>query len=160
MADAKISELPSATPVAGDQFPFVRAGVTSRAPVFENGSFAFTLTGFGTPPSGTMFYTKIGPVVTWYLKDSVSATSNATEMNIAAGTIPSAIRPAQARNIAIPLFNSGIVRYGGAVIFNEGSVIFVLSDLTTGEVSGSLFDNTGTKGVVGSMSLTYNIGEA
>jgi hypothetical protein len=35
MADAKISELPSAVPASGDQFPFVRAGVTSRAGVYD-----------------------------------------------------------------------------------------------------------------------------
>lgn len=33
MADTKISALPAATPQVGDQFPFVRSGVTSRAGV-------------------------------------------------------------------------------------------------------------------------------
>jgi hypothetical protein len=43
MADP-ISALPSATPQSGDQFPFVRGGVTSRANFFESGTWTPALT--------------------------------------------------------------------------------------------------------------------
>jgi hypothetical protein len=84
MADAKISELPSATPQSGDQFPFVRGGVTSRANFFETGTWTPTLT-FATPGNLSVAYTnqlgryiRIGNLVVVSLRIDTSSFTHST----------------------------------------------------------------------------------
>lgn len=90
MADTKISALPSATPQSGDQFPFVRDGVTSRGPVFTVGTWTPVLDRASSSPSVTYtnqqgVYFQIGRLVFAEFNITASSISGGSGFNQVTG---------------------------------------------------------------------------
>jgi hypothetical protein len=115
----------------------------------EEGSFPFSLTGFATPPSGTIYYSKIGNMVTLFLSggSSVTGTSNATTMTIANGTLPEEIRPPLGDVIVeAPVVNDGGNVMGFARINAAGGITFT-RPTNPAIASGGGFTGSGTKGL-------------
>lgn len=117
------------------------------------GSFTGTLTGGTTSPTGTVYYRKVGNIVSLnYFGSSWAMTSNATTMTMTG--LPSALRTTNADGAIIPclVYDNGAYAIGFAAPINDGTISFGKA----GDIAG--FTSSGSKGVPEGWSITYPVG--
>lgn len=162
MADTKISALTALTganvDAAADVFAIVDTDVTTTKKIVVNeakialgmtsSSFTASLTGCTTVPTVTATYSVTNGVVTVFYPP-VTATSNTTALTLTGQ--PAAIQPVTAHGCF------------GAIVQDNGTNVFGRADIgTNGVVTfnvgvGSVFTGSGTKGVPGGITITYNL---
>lgn len=120
----------------------------------SSGSFSITLTGFGSNPSGTMYWQKVGNLASLFLTGTtIFATSNATSMACSGVVLPEAIRPATNKEGPCTVLDNGIVQPGTAYATSAGQLIF--NCYGAGGVLAAGFTNSGDKGLPNFWTFTY-----
>lgn len=130
--------------------------VQSDVATIQEGSFTGTLTGYATPPTGTVTYRVIsniggtGKICHLYLAAAIEGTSNATSLTMTG--LPAAVTPAATSNTSIfaATDNNTIVSTLGSV--STGGVI---SFYTDEPLSSTGWTNPGTKGLRAATNLSY-----
>lgn len=135
----------------GGEFLLISSGI---APSVISGSFVPAWTGFSVDPTCTIFYTKIGGLVSMtFGAVNTTGTSNATSMTIT--NLPSVLRPPTDSNVrascvltdnaaqAVGAFGFGVVP--GTIVFAKG----------TAPPSATGFTNVGSKGFAPYTPLIY-----
>jgi hypothetical protein len=109
---------------------------------FQTGSFTGTLTGYASPPTGTIEYRITGDMVCLFSTAGISGTSNATSLTMTGA--PAAVRPSVGTKLVNTLAtDSGATVNASASIATSGTITFGMG---AGFVSTG-FTNTGTKGI-------------
>ena len=112
------------------------------------GTFTGTLTGYATPPTGELVWTKLGRRVSLYAPETITGTSNATSLTLTG--VPASIMPATAKHgTTIVVDNNQAVNamfnaLGTTITFYMG-VPYVASGFT----------NPGVKGLYAGAMLTW-----
>lgn len=128
--------------------------------VLAEGSFTATLTGYATPPTGTITYRIMadasgdGAVCILARRSStaISGTSNADTLTLTG--LPSACVPGEAVLAPAIVTDDGSLNAGCALISASGTTI----QLTMGSpLSATGFTNTGTKGLSAGWTLIYQL---
>jgi len=128
--------------------------------IHASGSFTGTVTGLTTTEQGTVYYERIGSLVTMWIDADISGTSNTTAMTLTG--VPAAITPT----------TQAIGRQVTAVIDNSNAVPSMTTALTTNTIQFSFpdaawgaggsfssigFTNSGLKGLNVGWTFTYHI---
>lgn len=142
---AALSVLSSYTPVA-------QAQAFQGGPSYFAGSFTGTLTGYASPPTGTVQYRVEGRRVLVFVTAAITGTSNATSFTMTG--LPFGIQPSQ--NQQVPCFltdNTVVVIASCNVVANSSTVTFAMGAgfLTTG------FTASGTKALQAGANFSYNL---
>jgi hypothetical protein len=116
--------------------------------IFKSGSFTATLTGYATPPTGTVDYDVSCNLVVLRFP-SISGTSNST--SLAMTGLPSILYPVQQHTALIRVTDDGTTMVGLISINANGTVTFNSS------AAAGTFTNTGTKGIA-QTTITYSLG--
>jgi hypothetical protein len=119
------------------------------------GSYTGTLTGFATPPTGTIYYAKVGAIVSLFYPNAgsgFSGTSNSTSMTITG--MPATIRPTRTQTVRCPAVGDNSLSIGDgeeilAQIDTSGVITFLINGSTTG------FTASGVKGTGSGGTITY-----
>lgn len=119
------------------------------------GTYTGTLTGYASPPTGTIRYCAMGGIVALYVPTAASGfsgTSNATSMTITG--MPAAIKPARTQIVQFPGVgdNSALIGDGEQIlaqIGTDGVITFLINGSSTG------FTASGTKGTGLGGTITY-----
>jgi hypothetical protein len=113
-------------------------------------TFTATLGGMTVGTTGTLTYKKIGNVVTLYNNtgSSITGTSNTTAMTITG--IPSLITPPVPRIVSCYFIDTGGFAAGSATVSATNTITTFLGN-------GSVFTNSGTKGLPNGWSITYTV---
>lgn len=114
------------------------------------GSFTASMTGFGTPPTPTVKYSRSGNVVTLMMASSGVALSNTSGLTLSG--LPSAIQGASSPAVPCYVEDNGAVINGWAY-FAGGTITFGAG--LTGSTGG--FTNSGNKGLLINQVITYTI---
>lgn len=118
-------------------------------------SYTGTLTGYASPPTGTIYYCKIGAHVTLFVPSAgsgLSGTSNATSMTITG--MPAAIRPTRTQIVQFPGVGDNSALIGdGEQILAQIDTAGVITFLING--SSTAFTASGTKGTGLGGTITY-----
>ena len=99
--------------------------------------------GFVTPPSFTFYFAVAGPIVTVQVSEA-TGTSNAAELEFAAGSVPELYRPTLTQVCPARVRETGVNMLGAIVIAPDGSMQFFTDAALTG------FANSGGKGLLNS----------
>lgn len=121
-------------------------------------------TGFSSDPSGDISYFDFGSIVFMWVANALTGTSDDVGMSLSG--VPQELRPTANNVIVRCLVVNGSFTLGGAAeITTSGVIQFYLEDVSGGgagtaddnKVSpqGSIFANTGTKGLPGGWLITY-----
>ena len=123
----------------GGNFLLLSSGIAAS---IVTGSWVPTWTGFSVAPTGTMFYSIIGPMVILGMSINGTGTSNSTSMAI--NNIPSIIKPSTGGTGRSPCIvtDNGTVSQG-AFDFVSNSIVFYIGSAP----STSGFTNSGSKGL-------------
>jgi hypothetical protein len=153
--DKRITGLGNAT---ADADALNRVTADTRYGFVAAGSFTGTLTGFGSNPTDTVFYRIIGNVVTLYLAQTFSGTSNATTMTMTG--LPAAVQPSIVRGVVCnDIINNGNNDMFGAATISADTITFYLANTSavTNRVvrTASAFTASGTKGLSGACVISY-----
>jgi len=137
----------------GGQFLLISSGI---APSVVSSSFVPTWTGFSVAPTGTIFYTKIGPLVICQCDATgMTGTSNATGMSIT--NLPAILRPQSSPNARQPciVIDNG-ADAAGAFGFTgiPASTIVFYKGTAPPNIAG--FTAAGTKGLAPYMTLMWS----
>lgn len=131
--------------------PYRSINAVKNVATQETASFTGTLVGCTTSPTATFTYSRVGGLVSvCCASGTLQATSNTTGMSITG--LPAAIQPTRNQRIAVSLLDAGVTIPGYVLVGASGTLTFAAgsaSQLTTG------FTNSGTKGIVSSISFTY-----
>lgn len=130
-------------------------GILTFAATAGTGTYTGTLTGFATPPTGTIRYCVMGAIVALYIPSAgsgLSGTSNSTAMTITG--MPAAIRPARTQIVQFPGVGDNSLLIGDgeqilAQIGTDGVITFLINGSATG------FTASGTKGTGAGGTITY-----
>jgi hypothetical protein len=120
------------------------------------GSFPVALTGFGTPPTGTVNYRVVtsadgtGKLCTLWTESSISGTSNATSMTMTG--LPAVCTPGIPVQVTCGVQDDNSSYIGQANIAASGTAIVFAVD---SPLSGAGFTNPGTKGIFAGWSITF-----
>lgn len=124
----------------------------SNPVAFESGSFAPVWSGFSIDPGASVFYTRVGNIVSLYFSGgSATGTSNATTMSLT--SLPASIRPNFTRRLPMLLVNNGVRLRGFCDVAGNGTLSFGVPDTATNPGG---FTASGGKGVA-TQPLTYPI---
>lgn len=122
------------------------------ADVKASGTHATTLTGFGTPPSITIRFTRNGDNITFHIPSTTPATSNATTMALTAA-LPVFCRPLTTQKANCRVQNTGTPAFGTVEITTAGQMNFTFG---AGSTLGN-FTASGNKSThSSSVSVTRN----
>ena len=110
-------------------------------------TFTGTLTGCTTSPTGSLYYSLAGTVVTLYIPQ-IGATSNATTATVTGA--PAAIFPARVQRVPCIVKENGTVQMGLCEVGTDG----VLTLYST--VAAAAFTNSGAKGIE-LQTITYSL---
>lgn len=129
-------------------------------PVTTNGTFTANVNGFTTQVTALCAYTVVGNICTLFF-NSATGTSNSTSMYIS--NLPAAVIPSSSKAgpMTFALTNNGGTNYfGGTEIYSNGTIYFGIlaptGGSTTGQMSGTGFSASGTKGF-SSFCMTYSL---
>lgn len=128
----------SGTPAAGGGVP----------QPFTQGSFTGTLTGYASPPTGSVKYAIAGKIVTLNIP-VLSGTSNATTMTLTGA--PVALKPVTAKTVLVIATDNGTAAVATAVIGTDGVLTF-----SKGLGTGGAWTGSGTKGVA-LLQVSYSL---
>lgn len=125
------------------------SGGTTALNYYESNSYSGSLTGFASPQTITVTYTRIGNIVT--ISTSAAAategTSNVTTMTLTG--MPTSIRPTNgSRGMPHIVKDNGILTTGKVVIGTDGTMTFYK------DANNTAFTSSGTKGIAG-LSISY-----
>jgi hypothetical protein len=135
---------------------FERALTASDLTV-TTGTFSPAWTGFGTPPSGFMRWTKFSNSVgSWatleYESGTYQGTSNATTLTFT--NLPVDVRPTLAKQLWVPVTDAAFPGSGSITLGDSGTV--TLSAYISGAIlSATGFTDAGLKGLPDSFTVTY-----
>lgn len=125
----------------------------------QTGSFTGTITGFATPPTGTIHYRINGNMCTLFNKSGeLSGTSNANAMTMTG--LPAVCIPAEeAEDVCIVLDEGGRRQGAYNLVASVGTVNFLIQDYgaTTGNMAANLFATSGTKGLRDGWQISYSL---
>ena len=123
---------------------------------FASGSFTGTLTGYASPPTGTVSYkvwanvSGTGKLCTLHLASAITGTSNANTLTMTG--LPSAVQPTTAVIVNCGLTDNGTAVSGMALISAAGSTItFQMGS----PLSSTGFTTSGTKACAAGWTITY-----
>lgn len=131
---------------AGATTTYLRNDGTWGAPA-TNYSYTGTATGMTTSPTGTIYYTRVGDLVTMNFPN-ITGTSNVTTFTITGG--PTTMRPSSERRCVVTLSDNSVGYFGTANIQSTGTIEFYLGSTNT------IFTNAGGKGVL-ECSISYTV---
>jgi hypothetical protein len=132
---------------------------TNGAGLVDTGTFTGTLTGYATPPTGTVNYLRSKGLVTLWITSAITGTSNS--VNLTMTGLPSNLQPANNVTVLSPAMRSDATTGGGAALgtasINGGTITFGLGKTSGGVLiaTAGVWDNTGTKGLNAGWSITY-----
>lgn len=117
---------------------------------WQQGNFTATVTGYASPPTGTIEYRFAGPQVCLTAQAAITGTSNATSMTMTGA--PAAVRPSiAAKLVPVLLTDNGATVIGSASVATSGTITFGMG----AGFSATGFTNTGTKAVPAGWTLCY-----
>lgn len=137
--------------------------VPSANPIpYSKGSFTGTLTGYATPPTGTINYTIQGRMCTLSAFAAITGTSNAVTLTLTG--LPAEVRPVSAKahlafgledNTAFPWFGGFSLTAGGSVASFFMAAVSTAPGSVAGNPSG--FTASGTKGLAAGFNIHYSL---
>jgi hypothetical protein len=122
------------------------------------GSFTGTLTGYATPPTGTVTYKIVanssgtGKICHLRIATAINGTSNTTAMTMTG--LPAACSPTASVTIPCALVDNSGDQLGFLQISASGTTITFFTDLP---FSSTGFTNSGTKGLHAGWSISYQL---
>ena len=122
------------------------------ADLISSDSFTGTLTGFGSNPSGTVSYYKVGAIVTLSISSNLQGTSNSQSMTMTG--LPAEIHPNNAKVASNIVVDTGQTQPGLASVSAAGVITFQVYNDGAGQIGG--FINSGTKGLPAGWTITYS----
>lgn len=128
----------------------------SDVATIQEGSFTGTLTGYATPPTGTVTYKVIsniggtGKVCVLRIAAAITGTSNTTAMTMTG--LPAACTPSVAVYVPTLIVDNNADNAGAASIAAAATTIVFQTDAS---LSATGFTNSGTKGLGTGWSLVY-----
>jgi len=123
---------------------------------FTSGSFTGTVTGYATPPTGTVTYRVFGSsdgtgkTVTLYIASAITGTSDATAMTMTG--LPAAVTPSIAVSVPTIVTDNGTVVIASASIAAAGTTITFACDQP---FSSTGFTASGTKALAAGWTISY-----
>lgn len=130
-------------------------GILTLAATAGTGTYTGTLTGFASPPTGTIRYCVMGAMVTVFVPTAgsgLSGTSNSTSMTITG--MPAALKPARTQICQFPGVGDNSLLIGdGEQILAQVDTGGVITFLINGSATG--FTAAGTKGTGLGGTFTY-----
>lgn len=124
-----------------------------------SGNFAVGLSGYGSTPTGTLYWVKTGNKVAMYCRADISGTSNSNAFALNAA-IASGLRPAHTKVVpAMQFYDSGVLVPGAVQIDSAGVVTFLRTYLSGGTTvqTDAVWSNSGTKGLVAGCQWMYDL---
>lgn len=121
-----------------------------------SGSFTGTLTGFGTDPTPTVYYDKVGPLVVLHIAADAFGTSDASELILTG--LPAAIQPAKSVRVATDARDNGGSSKPAMAEIRDSEpdrVYFYLYNGTSYSVSA--WTSSGSKGLSEGWTITYSV---
>jgi len=118
------------------------------------GSFTGTLTGYASPPTGTVFYTIMGGICTLYITSAITGTSNSTSMTMTG--LPAACQPAVATAGVMEATNGGVANSLARFLTGAGSGTITFTANVSGDLAAG-FGGSGTKGLPTGWSIRYKL---
>ncbi len=126
--------------------------LSSSGFTYSSGSFVPTWTGFSVAPTGTIFWTKIGDVVTLAPSTSCTGTSNATAMTIT--NLPTNLRGSTSSTVrAACVITDNGAEAAGAISYESAGVLSFWKGSAPPSKTG--FTNSGTKGLGFGSTITF-----
>lgn len=116
----------------------------------SSGSFTGTLTGYAANPTGTIQWRKSGTMVTLTCNAGITGTSNANTMTMTG--LPAAVQALQTYNVWTRVTDNGTASLAVCAVTASDTLTFGLG------ATGGTFTASGTKGIPGSWSVTYDVG--
>lgn len=123
---------------------------------YSEGSFTGTLTGYATPPTGTINYrifanaAGTGKICTLYAAAAITGTSNATAMTMTG--LPAACTPSVAARLPTIVTDAGVNNSGMGEIAASGTTLIFLM---AAPLSTTGFTGSGTKGLGAGWQFSY-----
>lgn len=140
-----------------DQIAISLGGVTAGQ--IAQGTFTGTMTGMTGATTGTVNYQRVGNLVKLWVTSAIVGTSNTTSLTMTG--LPAIVRPANTRETQSTVTDNSLSLLSVASVDSSGVIAFALA--RTGTVAnrvdyaGSLFTNSGNKGVGVLWSISYPI---
>lgn len=122
------------------------------------GNFLTGLSGFGSTPTGTLYWIKIGSWVRVYAQADITGTSNSNAFALNAA-IPAGIRPAHKKIVPAAGFeDSGSPVPSWAQIATDGTVTFLRTYYNgSATITDAVWTNSGTKGILQGGGFAYDL---
>jgi hypothetical protein len=129
-------------------------GAALNAATYESGSFTGTLTGMTSVTTGTVNWVRTGNLVSMYLVNAITGTSNTTSMTMTG--IPAIIQPANPISCECDSNDNGTAHQATLALLTGGTITFFKMNASATYTANN-YTNAGTKGLNGQWEITYPI---